>query len=486
MISLLSQPSALRTLTVSPRLREWKHAEVTVSSAPSPEFITAVVDRLIEDADVEATQWPALVEVSDRVFPPDRQRIWDALGDRARTGAFDGEAREAVWGTLRKLIATHRDFSQAEWALPPDQLDRLEVILQLLTPEDVVALHAWVFEDFTPDLGEGKLDQHGEYDHAKYTAALSEQRRTAIEQIEGNAGFDGVRRLMARSVVPQAVGASLAEIDDGRYQGVCVALLESEGAGELDLALGYVSRRFVDGGWPWVAALLEAGTLSPRQEAWILLTTRDYPRSWEVAEERGHSVATEYWRLFAPLGLGPDYSYVDVTARRLIDAARPGVALRLVTLYARNPRAHLRLVSVAADALDELLRLEDRTQHEGLRAYDFQTVFDLLEQHRAVVGIARLARVEWACLPALGFKPRVQTLQEAIAEDPSFFVELVSTIYKGHSEPKRQVSEEQARIATVAYQLLSSWTRIPGTRADDSIDGDVLQAWVRAARSLLN
>jgi hypothetical protein len=49
-------------------------------------------------------------------------------------------------------------------------------------------------------------------------------------------------------------------------------------------------------------------------------------------------------------------------------------------------------------------------------------------------------------------------------------------------EPKREYTEEERARAQHAYRLLSSWQTVPGTRADNTVDEDVLLTWVGAAR----
>jgi hypothetical protein len=54
----------------------------------------------------------------------------------------------------------------------------------------------------------------------------------------------------------------------------------------------------------------------------------------------------------------------------------------------------------------------------------------------------------------------------------------------GGVEPEPADSEQARAVASQAYRLLSLWNRLPGTREDDTIDGSVLEAWVKEARLL--
>src|SRR5262249_14300628 len=48
----------------------------------------------------------------------------------------------------------------------------------------------------------------------------------------------------------------------------------------------------------------------------------------------------------------------------------------------------------------------------------------------------------------------------------------------------QQMFADSLRAALNGYRLLMSWDRVPGSRDDGTIDGDVLQAWVEKARQL--
>lgn len=216
--------------------------------------------------------------------------------------------------------------------------------------------------------------------------------------------------------------------------------------------------------------------------------TNDRPRSWQRADELGDEIAQQYWRMFVPFGLGGDYDHVDETGRRLIGVGRSSTAIHLLVLYAsRSNDADPALASLAADALDALLEAgESDPEIRGLRHYDLESVFGFLEKHRDLVGADRVARLEWGFLPALGLEPTVPSLHQALADDPSFFVEVLSAIYRRHSDPPREVTPEEQQLGTNAYRLLSSWDRPPGLKEDGTLDGDALRNWIKTVVPLLD
>jgi hypothetical protein len=100
---------------------------------------------------------------------------------------------------------------------------------------------------------------------------------------------------------------------------------------------------------------------------------------------------------------------------------------------------------------------------------------------------ADVAQLEWLYLPLLEHSTHAPVvLHRWISKRPSFFVEVLSAIYRPHSKAapdKAQITEEVKLRASYAYRLLQSWQTVPG--ADDTgIDAEVLSAWVKEAHKL--
>lgn len=481
MVSLLPESHGVHFPTSSPRFRDWKPSQVLVTNLQYFEFVEGLVDRLIHDAGDDPERWQKLADESNHVSPSARAKVREELQNRADAGSLKEEGRDALWDGLRRLIARHREFAHAGWALPEEEVAHLEEIKQRLAPAGAVERHAWLFEEGMPDLGGSKL-KDGEYDHEGYTAELQKRRDEAVRKIEAEAGWDGLLRLAKRSAAAWWVGHSLAEIEGGHYEAKCLPLIDSNESAEQQLANGYFARRFLKAGWDWLEGLVAERELRATQTARLLQLTSDHPKSWQRADALGADVATDYWREFSPLGLGKGYPYVDETAQRMLDVGRPGATLWLLSLYAEDSgavsEAH---AGIAADALDALLKVDNPVPEiQDLRQYGFERIFGFLETHRDAIGVDRVARLEWACLGALGHDPPVPSLHQALADDPAFFVQVISAIYRAEGD-STEVTDQQRDVAENAYRLLSSWSAVPGRSSDGDLDAAALRAWVQAA-----
>ena len=97
-----------------------------------------------------------------------------------------------------------------------------------------------------------------------------------------------------------------------------------------------------------------------------------------------------------------------------------------------------------------------------------------------------IAKLEWIYHVVLedGSRP-AQRLDEAIAADPSFFVDLLALCYPAEGAPQQtEFSESERNMAKQAYRVLNGWSVVPGTKADGEIDAEALSSWVAEALRL--
>ena len=436
----------------------------------------------MQDAGEDARRWQQLLDRFPLLPPADRERIRGELAARADAGTLGDDGRTDLWETLRALIARHRSHAGMQWALPPAELDALQAVEQALAPAgDPVRLHGWLFARQAPDLGDGTRPN----DFGVYDTALREQRTAAVTAVEEH-GLDAVRGLAAHAVDARIVGTCLADAVADKYRDQLVGMIPAETVADEGLAQGWLSRRFEGEGWPWVDGLL-AGDLTADQQAVILLVSRDYPRAWEVADARGAAVADAFWRRFSIFGLGHGFGHVTEAARRLAQAGRVSAALKLTTVY-------LDLTGDQhSDFLIWLLRefaaryLAD-PELALVSEYDFQSIFQYLNQHAGQQYRAEIGQLEWAFLAVLGFEPLVGPLYEALAADPGFFVQVMQVTWTlpgsqadedggAAPEPDGTATAARAQQAENGRRLLTSFDRLPGTDTQGAVNAEALGDW---------
>jgi hypothetical protein len=486
LMSMLPESHAIHSPTHEPEFRDWKPARVPVLNVDYFATISAVVERCIEDAGTDSERWKSIVERFSDLPSNDRAAVVSALSGFLEDSELPDHRRDALWNSLREVVDRHREFPDAKWSLPDNALAPLDDLIAKLQPRSTLQRHHWLFQDHMPRL-EGVSWRE---DHSAYEAALADRRRDAVGEIVNEGGLDAVRALARSASVSWSVGLALA-LAQPRYDSELLESLEAEDQVDLELAGQYYLGRFRQLGWEWLDPFLNSvSESSALQKARLLLAARDFPRAWESAKELGEEVERQYWKHFSTLGLGQDFAFVDHVAKQLQSVGRYAISLDFLVMYQRRSNASLgRDAELVADALEGLLHATDDAELRSLSSYDFEQAFALLEAHRGDLGVDRVASLEWAFLPALGYDPDVPALHESMVENPEFFVEVVSAVYRPRDgtdsdrEDTDSTGQHEAR-ARNGYHLLSSWSKPPGL-IGDTLDAERLRTWLDVAESLL-
>ena len=484
MLRLLPDFQGVHDPTHEPRFRDWKSEVQGGWSTDAIAFAEQIACRLRDDAGDDVHRWVELIEQGLHLTPTSREATRVALTALIDRAELEPAARTTLWKTLRDLTARHREFSDAAWALPEAELTAFDEIAERIKPDDAAGAADWLFASHKPDLGTGET-RRGNW--AAYDQALADKRRAAVVAVEEAGGFEAVRDVAIRSAVPQFVGPALAEATERRYDDQAFLLLDSKEAADIDFAASFMWRRFTQGGWDLFGELLDKhADTSPEARGRLLLATGDFPEAWKVAAERGDEVAHAFWKLWRTHGLPADSPHIVEAGQGLLGVGRCAAALDFVSMHLHGAEDDPKYADFVVSALKALLALEEPDPEMALlEQYDFHQLFTYLERHRDAVGADVVARLEWACLPALGFEPHVPALHAALAEEPEFFVEIMKVIYRAASEePSAEPDQRREELATNGYRLLSSWREVPGLH-DGVVDIQALQEWVDAVLSSL-
>lgn len=472
----------------APTFRTWKPDKLSVTYGEIWKMTTAAVERCVEDAGKDAQRWSTILAHTSELPPADRERVVAALDSMADQPDLPTDFRDAVWRTLVDLIGQHREFPDAAWALPDEELGKLDALAARYLPKSAYLRLVGLFQSWTPYIGARRQD-----DYEGFERELGRQRVEAIKEIEAEGGFDAITRLAHDASVHGSVGVALANIGASHDE----ELLDWLASGDQDLnntAMSYFSARYALEGFDLITGLLELDHLTVDQRARLLLVARNnLSEAWAAAAAEPE-LETRYWASFQPFGLGQDSDTIDEVADRLIQAGRHADVLRLMSMYSHieknGPRPQAAKLIVRA--LDGLLADQTQSAARALSTYDFQQLFAYLEAMREHLEPGDLVRLQWSYLPALGYDAKVPALSESLAADPAEFVGIVCTVYRArpNSEDEEgaedQADEEQrdASMATNAYRLLNAWDSPPGL-VDGVMNAKVLRAWLDRAMELL-
>ncbi len=115
------------------------------------ETTAALVSQVLPILRARGELWPDFLGHLSHLPPADRDRVYVELPQSIK--AIKADQRNAVWQKATDLIRRHREYHDAPWALPEDELDRFEQAIAGAKPEDARDRNRWLFDNIHPDIG---------------------------------------------------------------------------------------------------------------------------------------------------------------------------------------------------------------------------------------------------------------------------------------------------------------------------------------------
>lgn len=477
MVSMLPEFRGVAVPHPEPKVRRWSEsAGDTVSYLDNVRTTNEVINRLLRAATSNGVRWTSLLERLPVLPPEPYDAVIETL-ERLASTVIDDDDRNKIWATLRDLVGRHRAFSSAEWAMKPERVSRLERVLGLFVPRDLVAQYAWLF-DYSPRPQDG-----GNVSDESFGALqtnLHQRRIEAVEVVASKENFNGLKNLARAVKVPIYVGRAAAHADaPSRFSDRLLSRhLADEQPALSDLTQGYVEGR-ANRSSAWIEEQLRRPelSLSPEQEAVLLTTLRTAPPTWRMAAQCGPPTAIAYWRRLPAHFVPADH--VIEAVPELVAVGRPFAAVELLGAYIDEHTAPADLIARVLDAA-----ASDTCAHDApsqLFAYLAATLLDSLVD--ASADKATIGHLEWRLLPIIDHHIRPpKALGRLFRDDPDFFAEVLALAYAPDDEsPAEDVQQTDPRLATNAFTVLQSWDTIPGHRTDESVDPAGFRNWIDSA-----
>ncbi len=203
----------------------------------------------------------------------------------------------------------------------------------------------------------------------------------------------------------------------------------------------------------------------------------DCASTWRLATTCGEDIADEYWRRVTPRYVEDEDLAEGIAG--LVEAERPFVAADLLAFDERVTKGMVppELVARLLDAAASVTVGCDTSGPDFASSAGF--LLDALKW--ADYEETALARLEWRLMPALSYHERTpDALHRLLAEDPEFFLEMLSVVFRGEGEEPGEVSPQDELRAASGYSVFQSWRTIPG-HADGEVDGSELCRWIENA-----
>lgn len=473
LMSMLPEDGSIGEMNARPQWRDWA-AESEKPFLGTEYFlaISHVVDRMLTDAGSIGCRWADLASKIDDL-PPDLHELVLSKLNALDLDGLTEDCRAAVWHALRRQVSRHRSFPDAKWALPPERVEKLAEVLDRFEPDDLFERHGWLFDDRT-DLPEGR-----EQDFKAHEAAVEEARRDAVRTILAHSGIRGLAEFAEHVPQPHFVGFAAGRsdlLDTEEEVEVLDRYLACDSKAQAAFASEFGWARTRLKGPEWVKGKLasEVGKgWSPQKRAALLVSLPYEGDTFDFIQDLGPEDDAAYWKAAIPWRI-ENSDDTERSVRKLLEAGRAGTACHMLSLSSRTGKAGLP-AGLIADALEELLAGPPDAMPQS---YDIEELLKVLVEADAF-DRQRVARLEWALLPAGGRRPP-KVLNQMLADDPQFFAAVVSWMCGKQSGESGEPLPED--LSSRAYRLLHSWRQVPGTQPDGGIEVTALKQWVDNTR----
>ncbi len=477
-----SEPSSM------PNWRDFTPDEPEVVTWPSVAAAAgAIGERLLEQVKDDGKRWRGLLDLWSNFDPAWRTAAAKQLQTYVRA-LNDPAEIEAMRDKLRTLLAHHRGFKDAQWAMAEKYLKPLDKVFSALQPVGVEDRVRWLFR-------QGAAALRANIDWKEQQAELEAQQADAAKDLLAELSPDQLFAFASTTTMHHELGAAIAKTtasDTVKHALMKRGLLSNEPA-EADVGLGILFGLKVhagDKGDAWVRTLWRqaiAESWGDQAEMRIVHHLPPAASTWAEIETRSVSLTDAYWRTLSAYRI-PNDSDPAYAVERLLAVGRGRDAVSWLGHNIRikpNGALVVRAMRAAAQS-DKRAEGNDAT----MLSHWVGILLDYLEADPKV-SEKEVVQLEWIYFQALRHSQRqARTLHRALARDPEFFAYLLKLIYlpakdSGIVEPEIADMEAASNLARQAYDVLHDWAHVPGSDGQGAIDSVVLEDWVKRARKLL-
>ena len=472
--------------TSKPRWRDFsRDNEEIVTYGLIAKGISELSARLLEDAGLDGSRWSELIESFSNLSVEQREALVQKLSFTL-DNLTDEATRLTIRNTVRRVLHQHRAYPDATWRLPEEQLLQLERIYNSLEPTDPIGKFGWLFssKEIDPPRPTGKGWKEDE-------ALVHKLRVDALREVLSIGGEDGLFQFAASVASTVHVGFSFIDLvgSSAREKAILLRCLNSETATASEIARGILCSILQRNGEDSADDLLKQA----KDEAWspqaitkIIFTLRPARSVWNWLERFGPEIESTYWSRVDLLWMNGTPEDRTFAATKLIDAKRARAAVHFMGRSPGDFSSSLLLLALDKAAAEPWP--EDAGNERTMFIYSVEEILLCLDKANDVAE-DRVAAVEWRLLPLLRNSRRPPVvLHRTLSKVPSFFGQVLSAAYR--PDPESGITENSPAdlahtraVAAQAYQLLQSWTVLPG-KEDLTIKAAALEQWVKEARIL--
>lgn len=484
LLALLPQPNSTTMQNEQLKWRDFEFEERKAINANEINKTTEwVVEHLMAMYDGKDTDLSQLIEKMEPIFPSIRGKLiaWLPLAVeniKDNGGALTRKVlRETIWYHYLDGIKNY-------YSLTAEELQIIEDAYQKLTPSDLKKKHQWLFDEDFPHLAQ-KIEKDPDDGYANIQQ-LNRLRKEACEELLNEFGVEDVVAMKDVVAEPRILGTTLAQFHSiGGLTDMICSLLDNEK--DSRFIMGYISSlESLVGMETFQKVYRSCESNGYTDEALTVLLLSIYPKKdlWLFVNNLKGSVQNLYWQKTQGCFFGPYRDDITYQIEKFVDAGRAVDAMNHSWIYAKELSTEV-IQQLLKGVLTATKALNGSLDQLALGRY-------MEELHgRDDVDQDLLLQLEWAFLPALVHHSEevcLNSIYSQLSKDPSFFVELLTYLYKPDDETVKEDDETDEKTKQAnsnrAFHLFYHWDKIPYVSQEGVVDVQGLTDWVKLALSI--
>ncbi|MDO9208820.1 MAG: hypothetical protein Q7T91_11270 [Sulfuricurvum sp.] len=478
LLKLLPSMHSMSSGIAKPKYHDWDESLPKEVYQNDYAFYISEINRLILTYMTDETSpWLEIFDHIDKLEIENTKKIIDKFIFLDKT-KFDAMIQLQLANKLRDEIHQHRKYSYTDWAMPKELVDQLEKAFQFIEPERLIYKIKFLFDQWHPHILTPSIDDE-RHDWEKEARIAESLREEAVQKIIETEEFSEFITLITTVENPGLIGRALGAINF-QDSNVILEWLARDDRHLVICAKSYFEYSLRSGNLH--IDELDMSQLNTQQIGEILLALSFESATFEILQKQNDEVQNFYWRNVSYYFLDErDYSWINWILEQFYKFKYPMKAIDFFAHFLYGSKTEM--INVNTKILyDVLVQFVTNENEEQLNHHDTLKVIEFLQHNHNDNN--QLQQIEWIYVALNGLHPKF--LEKEIISNPSFFVELVSWVWK----PKNSIREDEGLTqeqlktrATTAYNLIDKVTLVPG-QDQKIIDVNILRNWISDAQKL--